>query len=58
MGTGGTSALQPPEYLYSDPKVDYVFLFSWNYTDYILNKESELRKTKKFIIPFPNLRII
>lgn len=47
-----------PDRLYEDKFVDYIFLFSWNYTEYILNKESELRKTKKFIIPFPEFCIV
>jgi D-mycarose 3-C-methyltransferase len=38
---------------------DYILLLAWNYRDFILNKESELRdRGTKFIIPIPTVEIV
>lgn len=38
---------------------DYILLLAWNYRDFILNKESELRaRGTKFIIPIPAVEIV
>lgn len=38
---------------------DYILLLAWNYRDFILDKESELRKRgAKFIIPIPKVEIV
>ena len=38
---------------------DYILLLAWNYSDYILEKEKELRKKGvKFIKPIPKLEIL
>ncbi len=38
---------------------DYILLLAWNYRDFILEKESELRaRGAKFIIPIPNVEIV
>lgn len=38
---------------------DYILLLAWNYRDFILEKESDLRaRGAKFIIPIPNVEII
>jgi len=46
--------IHDPEYLSNDAVVDYVFLFSWNYADYIIHN---MNKSVKFIIPFPKIQI-
>jgi hypothetical protein len=47
-----------PELLDSD-RIDYVLLLSWNYADYILEKEKELRDAgTKFILPFPEISVV
>ena len=38
---------------------DYILLLAWNYRDFILNKESDLRALgAKFIIPIPEVEIV
>jgi SAM-dependent methyltransferase len=38
---------------------DYILLLAWNYKDFILEKEKELRaRGTKFIIPIPNVEIV
>ncbi len=38
---------------------DYLLLLAWNYRDFILTKEQELRdRGAKFIIPIPNVEIV
>ncbi len=38
---------------------DYILLLAWNYKDFILSKEAELRKRgAKFIIPVPKVEIV
>ncbi len=38
---------------------DYILLLAWNYRDFILEKEKELRaRGTKFIIPIPNVEIV
>ncbi len=38
---------------------DYILLLAWNYRDFILEKETALRKRgAKFIIPIPNVEIV
>ncbi|MGB1036681.1 MAG: methyltransferase C-terminal domain-containing protein, partial [Candidatus Puniceispirillales bacterium] len=55
-GTG--IPILPPETLQQDPP-DIVLILAWNYADYILDCESELRrKGVKFIIPFPQPRLV
>ena len=38
---------------------DYILLLAWNYRDFILEKEKELRaRGAKFIIPIPHVEIV
>ncbi len=38
---------------------DYILMLAWNYKDFILKKESELRKMgTKFIIPIPEVEVV
>lgn len=38
---------------------DYILLLAWNYRDFILEKESDLRsRGAKFIIPIPNVEVV
>lgn len=47
-----------PDKLKKD-RPDYLLLLAWNYADFILNKERDLRKKGvKFIIPIPKIKII
>jgi hypothetical protein len=48
----------PPEKLHED-RPDYILILSWNYANYILNKEQELiDQGTKFIIPIPEPTIV
>lgn len=43
----------------SEAEPNYILLLAWNYTDAILEKEKELRKSGvKFIIPVPEVKIV
>lgn len=47
-----------PDILKTDTP-DYILLLAWNYKDFILEKEKELRaRGTKFIIPIPNVEIV
>ena len=40
-------------------KIDILLIFAWNYSDYIIKKnKSFIKKGGKFIIPFPNPKIV
>lgn len=48
----------PPERLMTD-RPDYVLLLAWNFKDYILEKEKELRDSGvKFIVTIPSIEVI
>lgn len=49
--------VSPDELKTDDP--NYALLLSWNYADHILAKEADLRaRSTKFIVPFPEIRIV
>ena len=40
-------------------KPDYIIILAWNYAEHILQKHKELKKKNvKFIIPFPEVKIV
>ena len=47
-----------PSYLYKK-KIDILIIFAWNYSEIIINKNKNFKKKGgKFLIPFPNPRVI
>jgi hypothetical protein len=55
---GSHIPVRSPDVLKTDTP-DYIFLLAWNYKDFILQKEVELRQRgAKFIIPVPHVEVI
>ena len=55
---GGHIPVFPPE-VFRDFQPDYTLLLAWNYSEFIIKKETEYRKKGgKFIIPVPRVRIL
>jgi len=51
--------VSPDKFHNDNDKPDYAFLFAWNHAEEILEKETNfIEKGGKFIIPFPELKII
>jgi len=55
----GKNILVKDSKLIKDYKPDYIIIFAWRYTDIIIsNNEEYLQDGGKFIIPWPNIKII
>ena len=58
LAPGTKLMVHPPEAAPGNPP-DYYLLLAWNYTDYILEKETAFRADGgKFVIPFPDIRVV
>ena len=38
--------------------IEYALLLSWNYVDFFVNNSSYVKRSGKFIVPFPKINIV